>query len=167
LTAWRKIGAAWAALFLLGACALLPNTNDDTADVARATPITPGHYAYRTALTGVRRQMAHDPITALASSRAEYQLDIYTNTIEGRIPAQELALRFAGGQVFSLIVSGYIGFSGDRLVVNLGNVRSGCERPSSYNGMYKVARRDARIEEIPTTAVSGRPADAPAVPPCK
>ena len=167
MSTWRRIGASSPALFLLGACALLPNTNEEMAHVARATPAVPGYYAYRTVLTGIRRGMAHDPITALVSSRTEYKFDIYTNAIEGRIPAHALALRFAGRQVFSPMISGYVEFSGDRLVVDLHTVRSGCSRESGFNGTYEVARRDAQIELIPTTAISGRPADAPAVPPCK
>lgn len=165
----RYFLAAASCLLCAGpAWALLPNTNREVAELREAADAREGEYRYQIILSGMRRPIAHDPVSALARSRQEVAIEIFTHSVSGRIDADSLAVRGKDAARSTPALEGFIELTGERLRVRLRHVSPfACDRPMTFNGDYVLVRRQvASIPAVSAQQVSSRAVDPRESPQC-
>jgi hypothetical protein len=136
-------------LLLLVGCGLVPTTNSDIAEIRESKAVGANEFKFQILLTGTGRPLVHDPVSAIVTGPHEYQHEIFTNSIAGRLDSSSLVVRDVGDFATNLPMRGYIDISGDTLTVNL---QWPDNRGYDFNGKFRIERKV--VEAIPKVSTT-------------
>lgn len=143
-----KPSALLVVICMLSGCGLAPLSNSNIAVIRESKEVTDGEYRYQVILTGKGRPLVHDPVSILIKKPYEFQHEIFTNSISGRIESSSLVIRPVKEFSTTLNLLGYLEFSGETLSINMTWPDNS---EYTFNGKFTIERK--MVNEIPRISI--------------